>query len=474
MPDPPAVNTAAEARPIGPGWELFVDECLLSRRAGAVLRLHPPVPRDVVFAFDAPWEGPHSGYVTMLTHGGEHRLYYRGWQLPLNEYVQSTAVAVSRDGVGWERPTLGHIAWQETRANNLVWTGDRSHNFTPFVDTNPAAPEEARFKAISSVRIKAPAPWPRGLVPYVSNDGYRWHEAAAAPVITDGKFDSQNLAFWDSFEHAYVAYYRDVLATEGGAPVRAIKRATSPDFVRWTPGEWLDYGDAPIQHLYTNSVTPYARANRLYLAFPKRYVPGRGLYTAADFPDARLESGLTDGLFMTSRDGRHWDQYFREAFLRPGRDPRNWTDRSNEIAWGLVQTGPDELSLYWLEHFHHPSCRLRRGTLRLDGFASLSAGYAGGEAVTHPLLVSGGELVLNYATSAAGSVRVEVQDAAGVPISGYELAESPVLYGDAVDRCVRWQGDRAIGLLAGPPVRLRFVLQDADLFAFRIGQRSGP
>lgn len=329
-----APGSAAHVIQLGSRWELFVDHHLLERRAGAVLRLHPPVPRDIAFAFDAPWEGPHSGYVTLLAVDGEYRMYYRGWALPLNEYPQCTGMAVSRDGISWERPALGHIGWPRAPANNIVWSGDRSHNFTPFIDLNPASAQ--RFKAISSVRIKAPPEWPRGLMTYASADGIHWSETAPEPVITSGKFDSQNLAFWDVNQRRYVAYYRDVVPGPDGKPVRAVRRATSEDFVSWTTGQLLDFENKPPQHLYTNVVTPYPRANRLYLAFPKRYILGRGVYTTREFPEARLETGLTDGLFMSSRDGHHWDETFREAFLRPGRDQRNWTDRSNEMAWGMV------------------------------------------------------------------------------------------------------------------------------------------
>ena len=40
-------------------------------------------------------------------------------------------------------------------------------------------------------------------------------------------------------------------------------------------------------------------------------------------------------------------------------------------AIGMLQLSDDEISLYWMEHYHQdePS-RLRRGTVRLDGFAS--------------------------------------------------------------------------------------------------------
>jgi hypothetical protein len=36
----------------------------------------------------------------------------------------------------------------------------------------------------------------------------RWSPMADAPVITDGAFDSQNLAFWDAQAGLYRAYWR--------------------------------------------------------------------------------------------------------------------------------------------------------------------------------------------------------------------------------------------------------------------------
>jgi hypothetical protein len=36
-----------------------------------------------------------------------------------------------------------------------------------------------------------------------------------------------------------------------------------------------------------------------------------------------------------------------------------------------------------------------------------------------------------------------------------------------LDRAVQWKGDAALERLAGTPVRLRFVMKDADLYALR-------
>ena len=89
--------------------------------------------------------------------------------------------------------------------------------------------------------------------------------------------------------------------------------------------------------------------------------------------------------------------------------------------------------------------------------------------MTRPLVFEGGELTLNYATSAAGSLQVEIQDAAGRPVPGFSLADSPQIFGDRIDGPVAWNGGAELGELAGNPIRLRVVLKDADLYSFRFG-----
>lgn len=156
-----------------------------------------------------------------------------------------------------------------------------------------------------------------------------------------------------------------------------------------------------------------------------------------------------------------------EAFLRPGLDPDNWTDRNMYVGPRVTPTGSDEMSIYYMEHYRHPSVRIRRASLRTDGFVSVHARYDGGELLTKPLTFGGEALVLNYATSAVGCVRVEIQDAEGRPIPGYSLAEACEIYGDEVERVVSWKDGADVRRLAGRPVRLRFALKDADLFSMR-------
>jgi hypothetical protein len=112
---------------------------------------------------------------------------------------------------------------------------------------------------------------------------------------------------------------------------------------------------------------------------------------------------------------------------------------------------------------------LRRLTVRRHGFASVHAGAAGGEFTTRPVTFTGKNLILNYATSAAGAIQVEVQDEQGKPIEGRALSDMAALFGDELDAVVSWKSGSDLSSLVGKPVRFRFVLKDADLFALSTG-----
>jgi hypothetical protein len=219
------------------------------------------------------------------------------------------------------------------------------------------------------------------------------------------------------------------------------------------------YDEQPPE-FYTSAATPAPNAPHIYLSFPKRFMPKRKKIAEHRMP------GVSDAMFMSSRDGVHWDRPFKEAWIRPGLDQRNWTERSNMPAWGIVQTG-DEFSMYLSEHNHWLDTRLRRYTVPRDRFASIHAGATAGEWTTRPLIFKGSNLNLNYSTSAAGSIRIEVQDETGKPLPGFGLDDFAELYGDELDAAVQWKSTPDLAALQNKPVRFRFVMQEADLFALR-------
>jgi len=459
-----SVLPAAEPIRIGSRREIFVDDYLVERFDGkAHLRLHAPMPREIVLSMDRPWEGVYSGYATVLEDRGKYRMYYRG--LPEAQHTldsEVTCCAESTDGIRWTKPDLGLFEVRGTRQNNVVLARHRAcHNFAPMLDANPAAPPEQRYKALGGTG----AP---GLIAFVSADGVRWKELQKEPVITQGAFDSQNVAFWSTAEGCYVCYFR--VFRDG---VRWIARATSKDFLHWSEPVDMDLDAKPREHLYTNQTFPYPRAPHVYLGLPTRFLPGRRalsdetlrkLGTPKDWDYA---NDCAEVLFTSTRGGSHLSRTFLEAFIRPGLDPRDWTSRASYAAHGILMTGPEEMSIYVQHHCGYPSSHVRRYTLRPDGFASAGAPFSGGDLLTRPLVFEGRRLVVNFASSAAGSLRVELQDASGKPIPGLTLADCPELFGNELARTVAWRAGPDVGRLSGQPVRLRFAFRDADLFSLQ-------
>lgn len=448
---PPAHPGDKPAVDIGSRLELFVDDFLLDGMSGGVMRrMHHPVPREVILTLDKPWEGNTSAYLAVIQHEGRVLLYFNATPHPRG---QTTGVIESHDGIHFTRPVFNLYDFQGSKENNLLpRMGASGHNFTPFLDANPAVPPDQRYKAI------AYHPNGGGLGAYASADGINWRMLVEERVIGQpGGFDSQNLAFWDGETQQYVCYYRH---EDPRGRLRGIWRQVSTDFIHWSDPQPVTYADDRMEHMYTNVIRPYFRAPHIYIGLPARYVPTRRKIME------HQETGISDGVLMSSRDGLRF-QRWKDAFIRPDTEPEVWTDRNNYPAWGMVQTASDEISLYWTEHYRHPGMRLRRGTIRTDGFVSLYAGEQPGEVLTRPLIFSGNRLVVNYATAAVGLLQIEICDEQGAPIKNYALADCEVLFGNEIEHVMTWKRKSDIGHLAGKPVRLRIRLDAADLYSLR-------
>ena len=467
---------------IGSKLELFVDDHLIERLSAAELRLHHPQPQNVALRFDAPWEGNSCGHVTVFQDGDIYRMYYRGlgymFEAKAANHPPVCCYAESRDGIEWHKPSLGLIEFDGSTDNNIV-LDDRpaTNNFTPFKDANPDCRPGEAYKGVGGNEEL-------GLIGYKSADGVHWTRMADKGIITDGFFDSQNLIFWDEVRGEYRSYHRDFVAKVPRE--RDIKTASSGDFMSWPDSEWISYSPGRVSQLYTNGVIPYYRAPHLFLGFPTRYVDRGWTESTYHLPQpeyrrirgsrSRREStAVTDGMFMSSRDGQHFNVW-PESFLRPGlRLKENWFYGDNYQNWGLVETpstieaAANEISLYASEASFQAqdSERLRRYTIRIDGFVSVTAPLAGGELLTRPLVFDGNTLALNFSSSAAGDVRVEVQDARGFAIEGYALSDCHEVWGDDLARTVKWGDTTDVSKLAGQPVRLRFVIRDADLYSMQ-------
>jgi len=458
---------------IGSRLELFVDNFLIESLKGASLRQKKPQPAGVALRFNRPWEGLFAGVVTVIKDEEHYRMYYRGYprigEGGDRSDIQCTCYAQSSDGITFEKPDLGLLEWCGTRHNNVILAGGErgivGHNFSPFLDSRVHVAEDQRYKAISGVH-------PEGVFVFASPDGTRWRRLSDRPAVTSKEFafDSQNVAFWSQHEECYVMYFR-TWRKVGNQDIRWVSRATAEDFLHWSAPVQMDCGDAPVEQLYTQQTHPYFRAPHIYISLAARFWPDKQVVTDEQAKQISVHEDYyhdcSDAVLMTSRGGNRYDRTFLESFIRPGPGYQNWVSRANYPGLGVVPTGPGEMSLYVQRCYAQPTSHVGRLVLRTDGFASVHAPYAGGDLITKPLTFAGSRLVVNYATSAAGSIRVEIQDAAGKPLSGYDLKEALEICGDEIERTVAWQKGADVSALAGASIRLRFVMKDADLYSLR-------
>ncbi len=452
----------AEPIDIGSRRELFVDRLLIERMQDAELRMHSPVkaPRP-----KSPL--PERHMMTIIKDADRYRAYYRGsdpayqGDTHTGHPGETVHYAESIDGHEWGFPTLRLHEFNRTLENNVILAKQPPFltNFIPFLDTRPGVDSRERFKAVAGYPGAGDKRGTKktgiGLFAFVSSDGIHWtKQEEVIPYQPEWRhaFDSPNVSFWSEVEGQYVCYLRTWTDFER---LRSISRSTSKDFKTWTKPVAMD-PNLPGEHLYTNGTQPYFRAPHIYIALPTRFVPGRGDAPQYDAKDINA----TDILLMSTRAGSNaYDRLFKEAFIRPGLDPVRWRNRSNYVALNFVPTGPDEISIY-----HRSGDRY---VLRTDGFVSVHAGSKTGELITKPFVYSGSKLHVNFSTSAAGSLRVEVQQTDGTAIPGFRLEDGSPLYGDRIDQVVHWNSEKKLESLAGKSVRLRFEMQESDLYSFQ-------
>ncbi|MCW5549843.1 MAG: hypothetical protein KIT44_12835 [Opitutaceae bacterium] len=453
--------------PIGTRREPFFDRGLIEKLRHISHELVDSVQTENEFSFDRPWEGPYSSYPTIINDGGLYRMYYRGQSAI--KAPSFTCYAESSDGKNWVRPKLGlHPFAGRIDTNILLVDQDpnekTTHNFTPFLDLNPAVNPKEKYKAVAGDDK-------HGLWGYASADGIHWQRIQPAAVFRDGVFDSQNITFWSEAENCYVLYFR--VWTEGlYKGKRTIARTTSADFRTWTKPEQMAFGDVPLEELYTNVTMPCPGAPHLYVALPSRFVMKRQWMSSELARSLTVQEGreadVSDTVFMTSRGGTVYERHFPAAYLKPGLDPQDWVGRNNMVTAGLVELdGGTTWGFYRSRHYASASSKLTLHTLRRDGFARLRAGRKTGRVLTKPFVAAGDNLCLNFATSAAGTLRIDVLDAGGKPIAGFSGRAAARLFGDSTHFVVPWSKQRGWSELNGRAIRLRFTLQEADLYALQ-------
>lgn len=469
--------------------QLFVDDYRIASSTNLRRVIHPARkhPDNPILLPVKPWEGQYVFLYGTVMRDAEEGIW-KAWYLtmnhfryPQNVFPESTYLcyATSKDGLKWDKPALGVIAYRGSRENNIVFEADHlpEHNVSGILDTvsvikdENAADRSRRYKMMiwrqnhrlvdGKWILNREEPRPTGYYIAFSADGIRWKEEPKPVWVYDPVRDTMT-TMWDPRTGKYVAFVKQTVAGK-----RARFWSESADFLHWTgPAPMLaaDDKDPPEVELYNNT------------GF---YYEGMYLGLLAVFHPAPPENVYLDIQLISSRDGRKWDRVGdRAPFIEIGRRDIDWDFGFHSPSSGPPVRVGDELWFYYSgRSYRHPIPGQGRepnhGAIglaksRLDGFVSMRAGAAPGSLTTVPLRFTSPGLYVNASVAAGGSVRAEALDESGNPIPGFSRNDCLPFAGDNVRQQVRWTAHESLAPLAGRTVRLRFHLQQADLYSFSL------
>ena len=462
------------AIPFGHRIEPLVDHYLINNIHGLSFRYTEPQNRGEALIFDQPWDNP-GGCVHSIVEDEENvKLYYRGLKKkPFEEYSEENPgvvqLAVSHDGFHFEPYPVNELDYKGIKENNIISittslaVGQYPAPVTaPFYDTNPACKPDERYKSITTWLSDA-GQFKYGAFLSASPDGIHWHKLSDEPAVTKGQLDSIPFAFWDPHAKLYRLYTRyldnhGAYSDEWGKGIRAIQSCVSTDFIHWSEPVVNQYAEPVADHLYTSSVLPIPGAEHILICRCMRFCPNRSApLTEKEWSEWRyVESermGVSDAVFMTSRDGVNWDRTIKDAWIPAGTYYHEWTCRNMVIPGGMIERG-DDFIFYVFKNYMWDDEVLYAYSVPRYRFMYLYADGSGGEFETKPLHFLSDDIYLNFSTSAYGSVKVTVLNE-----DGSERFESDELYGNDFSR--RLHIDQLNGTLG----RLRITMKEARLYA---------
>jgi len=492
------------------GTELFVDDLLIDTKRGVKRTLHPGTKQEKpVLTPEYPWEQGGANESRRLNLYGtvvfdesmdKYRMWYMCRMGPLhghtipglyvprpgrgqhatfmgqrqdkygrvfadNDRGDLTCYAESEDGLTWRRPKLGIFAFDGSLDNNIVWD---LHGACVFRDEEAADPNQ-RYKAIGFCRRY------RDTFLLTSPDGIRWDDSKwLEPVLARDNEGPFNVVY-DAKERIFRVY------SHGRDTDKDKRRMVYYSESQTLSGPWKELvpmlraeaqddrvGERKYQAIRAEIHNMSAfRYHNIHLGIVGMlYVTGPGV------PGMPVD-GHINAQLVHSRDGVHWRHFDQEgAPVIPRGEEGSWD-------WGMIMgTAREPIICDDQMHWYYNGTQLTHGvaleervaaigraTWRLDGFVSLDAGPDGGVVETASLRLPDGQLEVN-ADAASGNVRVEVLTADGQVQTGFSADACQPLEGNSVRHNVRWANKTLVQ--AQQPLRLRFLLENANLYAFRL------
>ena len=489
-----------DPRQIDNRTQLFVDDLLIHRKEGVSRRAQQGAKMDKpVVMPQHPWEfayhtgedyfGKHIfiyGTVMFDPHQNQYRMWYMSrmsgghdFAIPEleipggNVHCDLTLYATSVDGIHWEKPKLGLCHFNRLSDSGEVIDGGTQNNImldlhgaSVFLDEEEIDPQK-RYKAIGFVRRFAEI-----RICY-SPDGIHWTEPQ--PVADRRNEGSFNACFAPSLG-CYVAgslirsndpryEFINYAGKRGRKRVVTALISEGRDLERWdeTMVIYPDEEDPPNTQFY--GMTPFVYGDNGMIF---------GFLHAFDYtgPGPTNDDGPIDAQLVYSRDGRTWHRLEDRSPVIP-LGPEGAFDGGMIImtAVGTALHGDELVAYYNGRNYGHGGTNkdslfsIGRVSWKRDRLVALQADFERGVVETVPLDTTGNRLEIN-GDATGGKIAVEVLDAGGEVQPGFSSEASDAIDSDSLLHQVRWEG-RDLSEIRRP-FRLRFLMRNAKLYAFKI------
>jgi hypothetical protein len=475
---------------IGSQPQLFVDDFIIEKMENAKKRLNPAVKVEdnPVIHRDRPWEGSDLRVQMVFFDESLHKFrmrYQTSDFVPAKGKKPGTfeadrinyhvCEAFSEDGIHWDKPNLGLVEFNASKANNIL---------PPECMLDAAIIQDLHDPDLSK-RYKALRRTGEMNLPgmtfdlFYSADSYHWTPYRGNPIMNQGKhvgrWGPTDVMGWDPIRQAYAVFMEYSFHMAGGPEPghqnekrrRSQGRAESPDMIHWTEPEIIlapDDSDFPDTEFYNLPMRAY-----------------EGYYVGLVWDFSTTNTFYTPE-FIFSRDGIHFDRDFREPYV--GRGDTGAFDSVCVYVDAPIVHGDNMFVYYTGVNWRAPEQLASLGDkahggvglamAKRDSFVSIDSGRVDtAVVVTRPFGFTGDHLYVNLQRAEQGwgagnpELRVEVLDSRFSPIEGFTRDQADPVSVTSLNHQATWKGSADLKALQGRTISLRFYFKNVKLYSFQ-------
>ncbi len=475
--------------PVGLQKQLLVDDFVIAekqnvtRELGQVKKVGVVIEPSLDTDFHPTWKKPDGSrvaldfgyYLSVVRNERDKKfqMWYMAYRSSGVGYCEST------DGIHWTKPLVG-----KDGKSNIV---HRCQGFSCTLDPTLPWGHAEKYRGAGDFQDSNS----RVAICH-SPDGIHWSDYNEGKPVSHRAADTHNQLFWDPISKTHRLVTRTDLGGQGGASESRSTRImthTARGDVMQHPTMWKTVADKicvddPLKEktpwgtprLQFNGMTVWIYEG-IYFGLMDVYTMGKARFFDGFDYQTRHDDDYMDFYIGTSRDGMNFDRswiYARKPFVPRGK--AGSFDKDGIKPPAEIVTHNDEHWIFYggMDERHYSRGRhLKIGLakLRLDGFVCLRAEDKLGTVVTKPFVLDGGRLEVNVDCGKTGRIQVEMLDASGKAIPGFSGKNAGEYSAvDDVRFTPAWKNREDLSTLDDKVVRIRFRLQNAKLYSFKINK----